>query len=112
MELIYKNTYGACYKVSNAINPNCNFQMVISTVGIFMSENDIVRFLDIVRSSHEPCNCEECAGKRCNKIWTTNPLIDICLKVDDEILALMEDLISGTLFMLNIDDVLEEYRIG
>lgn len=111
MKLIYKNNYGACYRVLNAPNTNCKLQMVVDTVGIFMSENDISNLLDIVRNSHEPCNCEECGGKQCNKIWTTNPLIDTCLKVDDEILGLMEDLILGTQFILNMDATLEKYRI-
>lgn len=111
MELIYKNTYGACYRIYQAPNPNCKVQMVVDTVGIFMSENDIAYLLDIVRSSHKPCNCSECNGERCNKIWTTNSLIDICLKVDDDILDLMEDLILGTQFMLKMEDTLKKQNI-
>lgn len=111
MELIYKNDYGTCYRVYNAPNPNCKFQMVIDTVGIFMSESDISNLLGIIRSSYEPCNCEECGGKRHNKIWTTSPLIDTCLKVDDDILELMEDLILGTQFILNMNATLEKNSI-
>lgn len=111
MELIYKNDYGACYRVYNVPNPNCKFQMVIDTVGIFMSESDISNLLGIIRRSYEPCNCEVCEGKRHNKIWTTNPLIDTCLKVDDDILELMEDLILGTQFILNMNATLEKNNI-
>ena len=111
MELIYKNDYGTCYRVYNAPNPNCKYQMVVDTVGIFMTEIDISNLLSIVRSSYETCNCEECGGKRYNKIWTTNPLIDICLKVDGDILELMEDLILGTQFMLSMDATLKKNSI-
>jgi len=111
MELIYKNNYGACYRIYNASNPKCKFQIVIDTVGIFMSRSDLAHLLNIVRSSSEPCNCEECGGKRCNKIWATNPFIDVCLKMDDEILRLMEDLILGTQFTIDMDATLEQHRI-
>ncbi len=111
MELIYSNDYGASYKMVNAPNPNCQLQLIIDTVGIFMSEKDIEGLLNIVRKSNTPCDCVECGGERCNKIWTTTPLIDTCLKVDDEILELLEDLIVGTQFMLNMDTTLEKFRI-
>ncbi|PIF00182.1 MAG: hypothetical protein CR994_06870 [Maribacter sp.] len=111
MELIYKNDYGACYKIDNALNPTCKIQMVIDTVGIFLSEREMGYLLEIVRNSNQPCNCEECKGKRCNKIWTTSPWVDVSLKVDDDILELMEDLILGTQFMINMDATLEKNRI-
>lgn len=111
MELIYRNNYGAFYNIRNATNLNCKLQMVVDTVGIFLSESDIAYLLKIVRDSHEPCSCAECKGKRCNKIWTTGPFIDICLKVDDDILEQMEDLILGTQFILNMDATLEKHRI-
>ena len=111
MELIYKNDYGATYKIENSLNSNCEMQLIVDTVGLFMSRDDLNHLLNIVRESHGPCTCEECGGKQCNKIWCTNPLIDICLKVDEPILNKMEDLIKGTQFILNMDDTLDEYRL-
>lgn len=111
MELIYKNKYAACYKIYNAPNPDCKIQMVVDSIGIFLSESDMAYLLEIVRNSHEPCHCGECKGGRCNKIWTTGPWVDICLKVDDDILELMEDLILGTQFILNMDATLEKHSI-
>ncbi|PID69494.1 MAG: hypothetical protein CR989_01365 [Flavobacteriales bacterium] len=111
MELIYRNDYGAFYSIHNPPNPNCKLQMVVDTNGIFLSERDMAYLLKIVRDAHKPCNCKECKGKRCKRIWTTSPLVDICLKVDDNILELIEDLILGTQFMLNMDATLEKYKI-
>lgn len=111
MELIYKNDYGATYKLENSPNKNCEMQLIVDTVGLFMSRDDLSHLLKIVRRSHEPCTCEECGGNQCNKIWCTNPLIDICLKVDEPILKKMVDLIKGTQFMLDMDDTLDEYRL-
>ena len=111
MELIYKNDYGASYNVANQSNPNCAIQMVIGTTGIFMSEPEIKNLLSIVHRSDKPCNCEYCKGELCNRIWTTSSLVDICIKVDDIILGYLEDLILGTLFILNMNDTLNKYRI-
>lgn len=111
MELIYKNEYGATYKIENSPNENCEMQLIVDTVGLFMSRADLSHLLKIVKRSHEPCTCEECGGNHCNKIWCTNPLIDICLKVDEPILNKIEDLIKGTQFILNIDDTLDEFRL-
>lgn len=111
MELIYKNDYGATYKILNSVNLACEMQLVVDTVGLFMSREDLTHLLKIVRRSHEPCTCVDCGGNQCNKIWCTNPLIDICLKVDEPILKKMEDLIKGTQFMLDMDDTLDEYRL-
>lgn len=111
MELIYKNEYGGTYKIHNSPNPACEMQLIVDTVGLFMSRDDLTHLLKIVQKSHEPCTCEECGGNQCDKIWCTNPLIDICLKVDEPILHKMEDLIKGTQFILNIDDTLEQYRL-
>lgn len=111
MELIYKNDYGASYNVANQSNPNCTIQMVIGSTGIFMTKPEIRNLLSIVRGSDKSCNCESCKGESCNRIWTTSSLVDICIKVDDIILGYLEDLILGTLFILNMNSTLEEHRI-
>lgn len=110
MELIYKNDYGATYQVKNSVNPDCEMQLVIDTVGLFMSRVDLENLLDIVRASYDPCTCAECGGK-CNKIWCNNPFVDICLKVNEPILNKIEDLILGTQFALNMATTLEDISV-
>ncbi|WP_339713717.1 hypothetical protein [uncultured Kriegella sp.] len=111
MELIYKNEYGACFRIYNAPNPICTIQLVVDTIGIFMSEADLEHLLTMVRESDTPCQCRDCGGEKCNKIWCATPLVDICLKVNDKILEQMEDLIMGTRFLLEIDSTLEQHKI-
>lgn len=112
MELIYGNNYGAFYKVFEAPNQECRLQLIVDTVGIFMSEDDLSHFLGIIQDSDQPCQCATCNGGKCNKIWCSNPLVDICLKVSEPILAEMEDLVKGTQFVLNMDETLKKYRIN
>ncbi|MEM9141346.1 MAG: hypothetical protein AAGA86_00070 [Bacteroidota bacterium] len=111
MEPIYQNAYGTVFKVEGAPNPECTFQMVIDSIGIFMSEADLHRLLNIVRDSDRPCYCNACGGKKCRKIWAKGPLHELKLKLDDQTLPQLEDLILGTRFILNMDDTLNQYRI-
>ncbi|NJB72700.1 hypothetical protein GGR42_003191 [Saonia flava] len=111
MTLLYQNKYGAAYMLNNAPNPNCKIQLIIDTIGLFMCKEDLQNLLGIVQRSYEPCYCNDCGGKACNKIWCANPLVDICLKVNEPTLDLLEDLIKGTQFMLNIDETLDEHRL-
>ena len=111
MELIYGNNYGAFFKVFNAPNPLCKYQLIVDSIGIFMSEGDLDNLLDIVRDSGKACYCEECRGTQCSKIWCTGPLHDLCLKLDEGTLSELEDLILGTRFIINMDQTLDKYRI-
>ncbi|MEM6542804.1 MAG: hypothetical protein AAF634_16735, partial [Bacteroidota bacterium] len=104
-EMLYKNEYGTSLSITNGPNPECTLQLVIETVGLFMSRKDLEHLLKIVQKPFEPCQCEQCQGK-IDKIWSTNPIIDICLKVDKPILAGIEDLVKGALFNLDMDATL------
>ena len=55
--------------------------------------------------------CSECQGTVSNKIWCTNPLIDICLKFNEVNLEKIEDLIIGTQFILNMDKTLKKFAL-
>ncbi|QDO94403.1 hypothetical protein FNB79_10665 [Formosa sediminum] len=112
MTLIYSNNYGGCYNVSSAPNSKKVLQLVIDTVGIFMTKEDLSSLLTVILQEPAPCTCNNCSGERCNKIWCSNPLLDICLKVDKQKIELLEDLIRGTLFILEIDKTLDEYRLN
>ncbi|WP_299532463.1 hypothetical protein [Ulvibacterium sp.] len=112
MELLYENDYGVTYKLLHSPNPSCDIQLVIDTVGLFMSRSDLDHLLKIVLKSHgSSCACPECDGDCCNRIWCANPLMDINLKVNERILFLLEDLIRGTQFILDMDATLKENRV-
>lgn len=110
MELIYKNDFGAVYQVPNSPNPECKLQLVVNAIGIFMSKADLEHLLHIVQKTYEPCQCPECKGER-DKIWSINPIVDICLKVNESILEGLEDLIKGTFFILNMDATLQKNKL-
>ncbi len=111
MILIYKNEYGACYKIFDAPNHRCSIQLIINAIGIFMSETDLFHLLNTIRETNKPCNCEDCKGKINDKIWCHNTLVDVCLKMDGQRLKQFEDLILRTKFLLEIDHTLKQHQI-
>lgn len=112
MKLIYQNKYGSTYLLKNAPNPKCKIQLVVDTIGLFMCEEDLDNLLRIVHGSFDPCFCENCQGQACNKIWCSNALADICLKVNEPTLNLLDDLIKGTKFILNMNETLDIHRLS
>ncbi|WP_340065714.1 hypothetical protein [Ascidiimonas aurantiaca] len=111
MECIYKNNYGATYLVKNSPNPLCEIQLIVDTVGIFMSRADVKHLLKIVSKMDDPCSCVECGNQRCSKVWCKSPLIDVCLKLEGPDRETFEDLIKGTLFALHVDETLELHNV-
>lgn len=112
MKLIYKNEYGCCFKVNDCASSMYQLQLVVDSVGMFMSMTDLNNLLRIVTKPGEVCNCEECQNSPYKKIWCSNPLVDICLKVDEVTLGQVEDLILGTKFMLEVETTLNENSIN
>ncbi|MEO9891216.1 hypothetical protein [Aurantibacter sp.] len=66
MELLYRNEYGATYKVVNSANPACVVQLIVDSVGLYLSKNDLDYLMNIVLKSNEPCSCDDCGGNKCN----------------------------------------------
>lgn len=111
MELIYQNNYGATFKMKNSPNPDCELQLVIDSIGIFMSHQDLTELKTVIGKFQVPCQCADCKGATCTKIWSSSPRMDFCLKVDKPRLHELEDLIKGTQFILGLDNTLEKYRV-
>ncbi|MCB9426385.1 MAG: hypothetical protein H6584_05080 [Flavobacteriales bacterium] len=113
MNLIYKNNYGSSYKVDSTVtkNPERNIQVYIGTIGIYMTQKELSDLYTIIKNAVKMCDCSHCKGQPCNRIWTSHPLIDICLKIDENTLDELEDLISWTKFLMNFESNLEENNI-
>lgn len=111
LETIYHNSYGTSLLMRNPTNENCTIQLVIDSVGLFMSDKDLEHLLEAIHGSGRPCDCLECGGKPCNKIWCSGPKMDICLKLENKNIEQLEDLIVGTQFVLNMDETLKKLQV-
>jgi hypothetical protein len=114
MEEIYQNDYGVSYRNFDKTNKENGVQIIIDRVGLYLSLKELEHLKKIVQNkSHgDPCMCSECQGQVSNKIWCTNPLIDICLKFNQDNIEKIEDLIIGTQFILNMDKTLKKYALN
>ncbi|MEL7271725.1 MAG: hypothetical protein AAGL34_19305 [Bacteroidota bacterium] len=110
MEILYQNAYGAICNVNKSPNPECTLQLVIESVGLFMSRTDLEYFLSIVQKPFEPCHCGQCQGKM-DTIWCNNPIMDVCIKFDRPILRGIEELVKGALFVLDMRDTLTQNNL-
>tara|TARA_B100000809_G_scaffold265832_1_gene325956 strand:+ start:6956 stop:7303 length:348 start_codon:yes stop_codon:yes gene_type:complete len=114
MEEIYRNEYGVSYRSFDSNKPKeISVQLIIDRVGLYLSIPELEHLKRIVlnKTIGDPCMCSDCQGKVSNKIWCTNPLIDICFKFNDTNIEEIEDLITGTQFMLDIDKTLKKYAL-
>lgn len=111
MDIIYKNEYGTVFNLEDSSTEPKKLLMRIDNVGLFMTIPEMNYLHDVIKNSDTPCFCDDCKGKKCDKIWCTNPMVDICLKVKGPGLEHLEDLILGTKFIINMDATLDEFRI-
>ncbi|MGK0494804.1 MAG: hypothetical protein ACJAU2_001185 [Maribacter sp.] len=65
----------------------------------------------IICRFHKACDCKDCEGSPYTKIWCFNPSTGICLKEDESILEVIEGLIKGTQFILNMDVALDKFNM-
>ncbi|MEM8928355.1 MAG: hypothetical protein AAGC45_09130 [Bacteroidota bacterium] len=111
MKLIYKNDYGATFKIKNVPNTNCSLQLVVDCIGIFLTESDLSKLLHMVEQSNQPCYCEDCHGEKCKRLWCTSKYYEFGLALNEENIKGLVDLVKGTQFLLNMDETLKQYRL-
>lgn len=111
MNIIFRNPYGAVCYVKDSLNPECRLQLIVDTIGVFMSIADLEYLLSVVINTRKSNSCKDC-GDAFDKISCKNELIDLHFKVDNGRLKLFEELIKGTLFNIKMDDTLEANKIN
>ncbi|MBK0371046.1 hypothetical protein [Flavobacterium agrisoli] len=113
IDQIYHNEFGISFfwkKEQN--NAYEKIQLVFKETGFYLTVAQLREFCQLVHVSKlkNSC-CDDCAFKNsCHKFLLKTPCEAIDLAVNMEELQLIEDLIRGTLFTLQIDDFI--YGVG
>lgn len=110
MKIIFRNSYGAIGHVNYSFNPECKLQLIIDTIGIYMSLTDLKYLLSVVEKTRVSCTCKDC-GNELDRIICKNSRIDLRLKINRVRLQLLEELIKETLFILEIENTLKINKI-
>ncbi|NJX14707.1 hypothetical protein [Tamlana crocina] len=109
MELLYQNEYGASYALENSFDSEIKFQIVIGSVGMFLTQKDIDELQDLVQD----CKTESLRNKKnYDTIWKHTCFADVRIKLNQPLLHLLEDLVNGTHFVINMNATLRKNKIN
>ena len=110
MDIVYENAYGSIYRASESPCAHCNYQLVVNTVGVYMSKSDLSYLLQVVTNRDIPAHAN--SRYDYDRIWCKNPLIDIHLKVEGQNHNRLIDLLKGALFNIEIEILLKANKIN
>ncbi|MGR7812705.1 hypothetical protein [Lacinutrix undariae] len=106
---IYHNKFGIAFKWLQPVSKQKRnkVQIVFRDMGFYLTHKEVQQFYNCICDSQEsePCSCckTDCDTRNI-LIKTPSSKIDIALNAEE--LILVEDLIKGTLFQLDLDDYL------
>lgn len=113
IDLIYRNRLGIafCWKGTSK-DTTKKVQLIFRDTGLLLSSAELVQFsgnIDKVLSEGQRSLCKDCKEKgACRSLLLDSPAPQITFAVSyDEVLDL-QDLVSNTLFQLNVDSYLNE----
>ena len=109
IEKIYGNDFGMAFfwKNENTIQ-NDKVQLVFKEMGFCFTRSEMQTFIDCIEeSSLKNACCEECSLKKsCVKFLLKTPCSQIDLTVSMSELKLIQDLVGGTLFRIDLQGYL------
>lgn len=105
---IYHNSFGIAFKWKRNIG-NKGFnktQIVFRDMGFYLSIDDIKKFEKSIKVAHSCKNCN-CCNKEGRYILLRTPSDIVDIAVSEKELDLIEDLIKGTLFQIQLDSYIK-----
>ncbi len=106
---IYKNTIGMSYQWNSFFDPSLPIQLKIAEVSIY----DLKDFLNALQNTSSlNCKCTTCdRNSRCKAIQFKQGQTEIKIRVNANELNDICDLIQGTLFQLELTDLLSTLEL-
>jgi len=107
---IYYNNYGVAFKW---IRGNAKYigkiQIVFRDMGFLFSNDELILFLGLIKKSRkEGSLCTNCPNNEsCRGLLLETPLIQLSLVVSYKEIIDIQDLIEGTIFQLDLDNLLD-----
>lgn len=98
---IYSNDIGISFQWKKS-SSNLT-QIIFRDIGFHLTANEIKLFLGKIHNAKNLNTCSNCElNKKCRSILLETPSHRVSLAVSSEELNLIEDLLEGTLFQLNL----------
>lgn len=111
---IYHNDYGIAFQwKKSAIKDHKKVQLVFRNTGLYLSLNELVSFSKTInRTISKPQMCKDCKhNNECKSILLETPASQISFAVSYIELKQIQDLLKGTLFQLQLENVFKENDI-
>ena len=109
---IYRNSFGMSFQWKRNILPNSfnKFQIIFRDMGFYLTINQIKDFSNQLHEAKKrgACSCSSDSCYVIKSILLKTPFSDIDLAVNSEELALIDELILGTLFQIELNDYLNK----
>jgi len=108
---IYHNNYGIAFQWKRDIQREGlrKIQLIFRDTGFYLNPEEIQFFLELVKNSKQMYSCEKCeTDKNCKNMLLSTPSKQIDLAVSKNELSMIEDLLKGTLFQINLNSFLNK----
>ncbi|KJD36682.1 hypothetical protein PW52_03300 [Tamlana sedimentorum] len=104
---LYNNSFGIAFKWKDPITDQVQnkVQIIFRDMGFYFSHQEIIEFYNCVSAAKWNLPCNQC-DLNCDtrNILLKTPCKQIDVAINNKELALVDDLIKGTLFQLELDD--------
>lgn len=107
IDLIYHNQFGVAFKWKSDIGKDSNkVQLVFRDTGMLLTKKELVYFSKCIKGvGRDHYRCEGCPHQEsCRTLLLSTPAPQITLALNAKELEAIEDLVSGSLFQLNLND--------
>ncbi|MBU2995282.1 hypothetical protein KO500_02510 [Cellulophaga baltica] len=111
---IYYNEFGIAFQwTKNSEKDSKKIQLVFKDTGVYVTKNELELFSIIIENTLDSlCVCDGCQHKdSCKSYLLQTPFGQISFAMTLKELKDVEDLITGTIFQLRLDNMLENQSI-
>lgn len=108
---IYANSFGISFRWKNASTKNTKkTQIIFRDTGIFLDTEEIKKFSNLINSALKRVHdCGKCPyNDSCKSLLLESPFKQINFAVNYKELTNIDDLIKGTLFNIEFNNILEK----
>lgn len=106
---IYHNKFGFAFQWKrNSVKDIMKVQIVFRDTGLLLSKEELTQFSENIKYTKDNSTlCNECSeNESCKALLVDSPAKQITFAMNMKELTAIEDLVSGTLFQMNLDNYL------
>lgn len=110
IDLIYHNQFGVAFRWKSGIARDSNkVQLVFRDTGMLLTKKELIYFSQCIKGvDRDQYFCERCSQQEsCRTLLLSTPAPQITLALNAKELTAIEDLVTGSLFQLNLNDFIK-----